>query len=145
LRTRLHGTPPLALPRDVSMALVGSSKVTQQGANLMRELSADTIAGVQRLASAHGATPFMVLLACSSCCCALLQPARHCAGHAIANRLRTDTEDLVGTMVNTLVLRTDLSGDPSFVALLLRVRETALQAYAHQNLPYERLVERAAR
>ncbi|HEY6355126.1 MAG TPA: amino acid adenylation domain-containing protein, partial [Burkholderiaceae bacterium] len=62
-------------------------------------------------------------------------------GVPIANRTRADTEDLVGTMVNTLVLRSDLAGDPTFLAALLRIKETALQAYAHQHLPYERLVE----
>ena len=137
-RERLQGTAPLALPADRSAAAVGSPP----GASLMHELAPDTIDALHRLAAAQGATPFMVLLAAFK-----LLLSRYCGqtdiavGAPIANRTRADTEELVGTMVNTLVLRTDLAGDPSFVALLLRVKETALQAYAHQNLPYERLVE----
>ena len=62
-------------------------------------------------------------------------------GTPVANRDRAETEDLIGFFVNTLVMRADLSGDPSFTALLGRVRAMALQAYAHQDLPFEQLVD----
>src|SRR5262249_54260454 len=87
-------------------------------------------------------TPFMALLAAF---CILLSrysgQSDICVGTPIANRLRPETEALVGFFVNTLVLRMDLAGEPSFRHVLQRVREVTLNAFEHQELPFERLVE----
>ncbi|UFP93831.1 condensation domain-containing protein [Gloeobacter morelensis] len=112
--------------------------VSQQALMLPQSL----LTAVKALAQRSGATLFMVLLAAFK---ALL----HChaqqtdilVGTPIANRTRVETEGLIGFFANTLVLRTDLSADPSFAQLLARVREVALGAYAHQELPFAKLVE----
>jgi natural product biosynthesis luciferase-like monooxygenase protein len=99
-------------------------------------------AAVEQASRREGATPFMVLLAAFV---ALLH--RHAGqadvvvGSAASNRDRPETEGVVGLFVNSLVLRADLAGDPPFVELLARVKKAALGAYAHAELPFERLVE----
>ena len=62
-------------------------------------------------------------------------------GSSIANRLRTETEPLIGYFSNVLALRDDLSGNPSFLELLDRVKQTTLEAYTHQDVPFERIVD----
>ena len=91
---------------------------------------------------AAGATPFMVLLAGFEALLARLAGQGDLVlGTTVANRDRTETENLIGLFVNTLALRCELGDDPSFADHLARVRETTVEAFAHADLPFERLVE----
>ncbi|MEV7602210.1 amino acid adenylation domain-containing protein [Kitasatospora sp. NPDC089797] len=140
-RERLAGAPQaLELPGDRPRPAVRSFR----GATVPVRLGPAASQAVRDLARAAGATPFMVLLAAFQ---AVL--ARH-AGAAevvVATGPATrapGTELLVGALVNTVLLRTSLAGDPSFTELVERVRGTALEAFEHQELPFDRLVEELA-
>jgi amino acid adenylation domain-containing protein len=140
-RDRLQGLVPLTLPADRSWQGLPSGR----GGSVCTYLSASTLDSLRRMSVQHNVTPFMTLLACFKTVLARYTGQLDIAvGSPIANRTRLESESLVGTFVNTLVLRTDLSGDPSFTELLARVKETALQAYTHQDAPFERLVEEIA-
>ncbi|HEX2078088.1 MAG TPA: amino acid adenylation domain-containing protein [Longimicrobium sp.] len=135
----LAGAPPLLeLPYDRPRPAVWEGSGARERFRLPRQ-AADAVA---ELARAEGCTPFMVLLAAFG---ALLgRYARQddlVVGTPVANRARPETRDVVGFFVNTLALRTDLSGQPTFRALLHRVREATLGAFAHQEMPFERLVD----
>jgi amino acid adenylation domain-containing protein len=138
-RRRLDGLPVLGLPTDRPRPAVQRYRGASQSFTLPPALAEE----LRELARTEQATMFMVLLAGFK---ALL--ARYClqddivVGAPVAARSRPELEPLIGFFVNSLVLRTDLSGDPSFRELLRRVREMALGAYAHQDLPFEMLVEK---
>ncbi|MFL6126552.1 non-ribosomal peptide synthetase, partial [Actinophytocola sp.] len=141
-RTRLADLPP-ALRLPVDHARPAAS--TYAGASVDFTVPPDVARGLRALGSAHDATLFMTLLAAFQVLLARYTGMTDIAvGTPTAGRGRPELEDLIGFFVNTLVLRTDCSGDPSFVELLDRVRETALGAYAHQDLPFERLVAELA-
>jgi amino acid adenylation domain-containing protein len=115
---------------------------TYHGAHQPFQLSTELSAQLRELSRRHGATLFMTLLAAFDVLlCRYAGQDQVLVGTPIANRNRSETEALIGFFVNTLVLRGDVRGNPSFRELLRRVRETALSAYAHQDLPFEKLVE----
>ncbi|GAA0467063.1 hypothetical protein Ade02nite_93060 [Paractinoplanes deccanensis] len=138
---QLRGLRPLELPADRPRPPVASPAAGWCDFRL----PADVVAAARALAERENATPFMVLLALFQLVLGRTAGTDDVAvGSPVANRPRPELEDLIGFFVNTVVLRTDLSGDPSFRALVGRVRETALGAFAHQELPFEHLVERLA-
>ena len=137
-KQQLADAPTLDFPTDRPRPAVQSF----QGARQVLMLLAAPTEALRAFSQREGVTLFMTLLAAWQ---TLL--ARHSdqdvvvVGAPIAGRTRPETEGLIGFFVNTLVLRTDLSGDPTFRELLRRVREVCLGAYAHQDLPFEKLVE----
>ena len=137
-RGRLQGAATLALPTDRPHPAVQSFR----GATHPFALPREAWEAATALARRSGATPFMVLLAAFN---ALLHrwsgTEDVVVGSPVAGRTPEQTEPLIGVFLNTLALRTDVSGDPTFSALLGRVREGTLDAYAHQEVPFERLVE----
>jgi len=138
-QTQLAGAPTvLALPTDYPRPPV------EQGRGMPQRLviPEDVVAGLRALSRQSGATLFMTLLAGWL---SLLQRYSGqddlLVGVPIAGRTHREVEDLIGCFVNTLVLRGDLRGNPRVREVLARIRETSLAAYAHQDLPFELLVE----
>ena len=138
-RGQLESAPVmLELPTDYPRPAVQSFRGAVYGFGLSPELTQ----GLQGLSRRYHSTLFMTLLAVWN---VLLYRYSGdddiVVGSPVANRNRVETEELIGCFANTLALRTDLSGNPSFADLLSRVRATALGAYAHQDLPFEQLVD----
>jgi amino acid adenylation domain-containing protein len=128
----------LTLPTDHSRPPVQTFRGAYKSLTLPVMLS-EQIAEISRQ---HGVTKFMTLLAAFAALLARYTGEEDIVvGSPIAGRNRQEIEGLIGFFLNTLVLRVDLSGNPSFSELLRRVREVALEAYAHQELPFEKLVE----
>ncbi len=137
---QLAGVPEvLKLPTDCSR----SATPTFRGATHFLTISAPLSQKLKLLGQQSKATLFMTLLAAfQTLLYHYTRQEDFCIGSPIANRNHPKTEDLIGFFVNTQVLRANLSGDRSFREILQQVRETALGAYAHQDLPFEKLVEK---
>ncbi len=138
-KKKLGGNAPvLELPTDRPRPAVQ----TYRGATESMMLPKDLLEAIKSLSRKEGATLFMTLLAAFQTLLYRYTGQEDiCVGSPIANRTRAEIEALIGFFVNTLVLRTDLSGDPTFRELLARVREVTLEAYANQDVPFEKLVE----
>ncbi|MCO5187500.1 MAG: amino acid adenylation domain-containing protein [Anaerolineae bacterium] len=136
---QLDGAPQLLeLPTDFPRPSIP----TMTGATQRATLSAETSRAIRSFSHAHEATPFMTILALFNVLLHRYTGATDLLiGVPIAGRTPVDTTPLVGIFINTLVMRTDLSGNPTFIDLLRQVRRTALDAFANQTLPFEKLVE----
>ncbi|MDX2093751.1 MAG: amino acid adenylation domain-containing protein, partial [Kofleriaceae bacterium] len=137
-RGRLIGAEPLELPTDRPRPAVLGTR----GAMLAHAIPAHVGGGMEALGRTHGTTPFMTWLAAYY---VLLYRYSHqtdlSVGTPVAHRGRAETDAMIGYFVNTLVLRADLANNPRFTDLLAQVRDVALGAYAHQEAPFERVVE----
>ncbi|MEA2176006.1 MAG: hypothetical protein QOD00_3598, partial [Blastocatellia bacterium] len=136
-REQLAGMPVLEMPTDRSRPPVPSYRGARESFVLPPEVSQS----LKQLSRQEGTTLFMLLLSAFD---VLLY---HYTGQEdillgtnVANRNRAETEKLIGFFINQLVIRTDLSGNPRFKELMSRTRDVTLEAYAHQDLPFEKLV-----
>ena len=138
-RRQLGGAPPaLELPTSRPRPAVQGYR----GATFNLLIAAETYQKLKALGKREGATLFMLLLAAFQVLLYRYTGQEDiCVGTPVAGRTRAEVEDLIGFFINTLVMRSDLSGDPSFRQLLGRVRASVLEAQAHQDLPFEKLVE----
>ncbi len=137
-RTQLANMPVLELPTDFSRPSVANF----QGSVVFFELSQQLSLDLQKLSLAESTTLFMTLLTAFQILLAHYSGQEDIAvGTLIANRSQPELEPLLGFFINTLVLRTQVDGQLSFRSLLHDVRETTLNAYSHQDLPFEKLVE----
>ena len=135
---QLSDVPPLALPTDRPRPPAPSGR----GATHRFTLDAALTERLKALSRGEGVTLFMTLLAAFQVVLSrYAQQPLFAVGTPIAGRTQAETEGLIGCFINMLALRADLRGNPTFRQLLHRVRETCLGAYAHQELPFERLVD----
>ena len=138
-KDRLKNLPPLLeLPTDKRRP----AQQTSSGAQIEFHLSPDLTGGLTSLSRREGVTLFMTLLGGLSVLLKRYTGQEDISiGTPVANRNRAEIEGLIGFFVNTLVMRTDLSGDPTVRSVLQRVREVAMGAYAHQEVPFEKVVD----
>ena len=135
----MKGAPArLELPTDKPRPAIQSYR----GATQFETISPEGAQSLRELSRREGATLYMTLLACLNTLLHYYSGQNDIVvGTDVANRNRGETESLIGFFVNELVMRTDLSGNPTFRELLGRVREVTLGAYSHQDMPFDRLVD----
>jgi amino acid adenylation domain-containing protein len=136
---RLSGPLPIL---DLALDRLRPGMQTFAGKRIAIEIEPQLAEGIRDLARKTGATPYMLLLAAFKILLARYTGLEDIlVGSGTSNRQLEQVAPLVGFFVNNLVMRTDLSGNPSFLELIARVKETAVSAYAHQDVPFDRLVE----
>ncbi|WP_212004585.1 non-ribosomal peptide synthetase [Chitinophaga sp. HK235] len=137
-KNKLDGVPPLKMPTDYDRPVVQSNRGGITGAAIDKALTEQ----IRLLSQQERTTLFMTLLAAFNVLLYRYSGQDDiCVGAGIAGRLQKETEGLIGFFVNTLVLRNDLKGNPSFSALLQRVKETTLGAFENQEVPFEKVVK----
>ncbi|HSF18780.1 MAG TPA: amino acid adenylation domain-containing protein [Vicinamibacteria bacterium] len=137
-RKKLEGLEPLELPRREPIG----STARARGEVLPVEIHETCLRAIRQLGLRSGVTPYVTFLAAFLAVLHRYSGREDVAvGSPVANRSRSELEDVVGFFVNSIVLRGDLSGDPTFEELLTRIREVALEAFTHQALPFTQLVE----
>ncbi len=129
---------PVELPNDFDRP----ARLSYRGARLTWQLSEASTVSLKNFSRQHGATMFMTLFATFNILLSRITGRDDIVvGSTIAGRNRPETEGLIGFFINALPIRSDLSGDPHFTTLLQRVREVCLDAYDHQEIPFEKIVE----
>ncbi len=140
-KDRLTGVAPLDLPLDYPRPAIQSTR----GNTLSFIIDKETTDGLNGLSQQHGVTLFMTLSAVFKILLSRYTGQEDIAiGTPVANRSQTSTDGLIGFFVNTIVLRDSLDGDLTFTELLQKVKTTALEAYANQDTPFEKIVEEVA-
>jgi len=137
-KEQLKGAAVMDLPADHARPAVSTYRGGRERVEIDKKLSDD----LRRLSQREGASLFMALMAAFKALLMRYSGEEDVSvGTAITNRTRRGVAGLIGFFVNTLVMRTDLSGNPSFRELIRRERKVALEAYAHQEAPFEKVVE----
>ena len=137
-KKKLEGVAPMELPTDFARPAVQSSR----GANSSFRIDKDLLSAIELLSRQQGVTLFMTLLASFKVLLHRYSGQEDiCVGTPIAGRQQQEVEDLIGLFVNTLALRSEVSSDTSFTGLLQQVKQTTLEAYENQDVPFDKVVE----
>ncbi len=138
-KEKLANAPTLL---NISTDYPRSQIISNQGSSIPFSISSTLNQAIETFKKNEKVTLFMILFSAFLCLMDCYSNDEDiCIGSPIANRNRKDTEGIIGFFANTIVLRCDLSGNPNFKDLLVRVKEVSLEAYTHQDIPFEKLVE----